>query len=82
IAITFYYWQDRADLRGLRAAFKNGYTEYSDWPEQAPGQIDTLIAGRGLDLANFVLVDPNPEWQQAAPAFLETVEGRLQVLLG
>jgi Ser/Thr protein kinase RdoA (MazF antagonist) len=81
IAVTFYYWQDRADLRELREAFKNGYTEQSDWPEQAPGQIDTLIAGRGLDLANFVLQDPNPEWQQAAPAFLERVEGRLRAVL-
>jgi Ser/Thr protein kinase RdoA (MazF antagonist) len=81
IAITLYYWQDRADFGELRDAFRRGYTEHGDWPEQAAGQIDTLIAGRALDLANFVLQDPNPEWQQAAPAFLERVEGRLRVLL-
>jgi Ser/Thr protein kinase RdoA (MazF antagonist) len=82
IAITFYYWQDHPGFGELREAFKHGYTGHGDWPERAHGQIDTFIAGRALDLANFVLQDPNPEWQQAAPAFLERVEERLRVLLG
>jgi Ser/Thr protein kinase RdoA (MazF antagonist) len=81
IAITFYYWQDHAQFGELRAAFRHGYTEHVEWPEQAPGQIDTFIAGRGLDLANFILRDPNPEWRSSAPAFLERTEKRLRALL-
>ena len=81
IAITFYYWQDHAQFGELREAFKCGYTEYGEWPEQVRGQIDTFIAGRGLDLANFVLRDPNPEWRSSAPAFLERTEMRLRALL-
>ena len=80
IAITFYYWQDHARFGELREAFKRGYTEHAGWPEQVRGQIDILIAGRGLDLANFVLRDPNPEWRSAAPAFLERTEKRLRAL--
>ncbi len=81
IAITFYYWQDHAQFGELREAFRQGYTQHAEWPEQVRGQIDTFIAGRGLDLANFVLRDPNPEWRSAAPAFLERTEKRLRVLL-
>ncbi len=82
IAITFYYWQDDPQFGELREAFRRGYTSHSDWPEQVPGQIDTFIAGRGLDLANFVLRDPNPEWRLAAPTFLARVENRLRTFLG
>jgi len=81
IAITFYYWQGQAQYGELREAFRRGYTDHSDWPEQSPGQIDTFIAGRGLDLANFILRDPNPEWRSSAPAFLERVEMRLRAFL-
>jgi Ser/Thr protein kinase RdoA (MazF antagonist) len=81
IAITFYYWQDHPQFGELREAFRHGYTSHSDWPEQSPGQINTFIAGRGLDLANFVLRDPNPEWRRSAPAFLERVEMRLRAFL-
>ena len=81
IAITFYYWQDHAQFGELREAFRRGYTEHAEWPEQVRGQIDTFIAARGLDLANFVLRDPNPEWRDAAPAFLERTEKRLRRLL-
>jgi Ser/Thr protein kinase RdoA (MazF antagonist) len=82
VAVTFYYWQDREDFAALREAFRQGYTRHSEWPEQVAGEIDTLIAGRGLDLANFVLQDPNPDWQQQAPSFVERTERRLVSILG
>jgi Ser/Thr protein kinase RdoA (MazF antagonist) len=81
IAITFYYWQDYPQFGELREAFRRGYTQHAGWPEHVPGEIDTFIAARGLDLANFVLGDPSPEWRQNAPAFLERTESRLQALL-
>jgi Ser/Thr protein kinase RdoA (MazF antagonist) len=81
IAITFYYWQDRPEYGELRGAFRHGYTEHGDWPEQSPGQIDTFVAGRGLDLANFILRDPNPEWRSSAPGFLERTEMRLRAIM-
>jgi Ser/Thr protein kinase RdoA (MazF antagonist) len=78
IAITLYYWQGHERYASLREAFQRGYTRHNDWPEGVPGQIDTLMAGRALNLANFVLQDPNPEWQREAPAFVERTEGRLR----
>ncbi len=80
IAITFYYWQDHPQFGELQEAFRRGYAQHASWPEQVRGQIDTFIAARGLDLANFVLRDPNPEWRQSAPAFLERTESRLRAL--
>jgi Ser/Thr protein kinase RdoA (MazF antagonist) len=81
IAITFYYWQGRPQVGELREAFRRGYEKHGDWPERSPGQIDTFIAGRGLDLVNFILQDPNPDWQRIAPAFLERTEARLRAFL-
>jgi Ser/Thr protein kinase RdoA (MazF antagonist) len=81
IAITLYYFQGYDQYPELRKAFERGYTSRNEWPEACPGQIESLVAGRGLDLANFVLQDPNPEWQQEAPAFLERIERRLRALL-
>jgi Ser/Thr protein kinase RdoA (MazF antagonist) len=81
IAITFYYWQDHPQFGELRDAFRRGYTQHAGWPEHVRGQIDTFIAARGLDLANFVLGDPSPEWRENAPAFLERTESRLRALL-
>ncbi|HSR35207.1 MAG TPA: phosphotransferase [Anaerolineae bacterium] len=78
IAITLYYWQGHDRYESLREAFQRGYTRHSDWPEQVPGQIDTLMAGRALNLANFILLDPNPEWRREAPTFIERTEGRLR----
>ena len=81
IAITLYYLQGYEQYPALRAAFRRGYTRHSSWPEQYPGQIDAFIAGRGLELANFVLQDPNPDYRNEAPAFIERTEGRLRAFL-
>ena len=32
-------------------------------------------------LANYILQDPNPDYQEMAPGFVERVEGRLRMLL-
>jgi hypothetical protein len=50
------------------------------WPEQYLGQVDVLIAGRGLDLLNYVLQDKDPEWREQAPAFVSRNVQRLKQL--
>ena len=60
ISLTFYDLRVFADCRpygyeALRAAFTRGYVSRLPWPEQYPGQIETLIAGRRLRQANWVL---------------------------
>lgn len=81
IAVSFYHLLGNEQVPDFREAFRQGYTRHRDWPEQAEGQIDTLIAGRGLMLANFVLQDPHPEWRQQAPAFVERTGTLLHSLL-
>ena len=78
IAITLYYWRGHERYEALREAFQRGYSRLSDWPEEFAGQLDTLMTGRALNLANYVLQDPYPEWRRAAPAFIERTEGRLR----
>ena len=46
----------------LRAAFARGYASRQPWPEAHPGQLDTLVAGRRLRQANWVL------WRETAPS--------------
>ena len=81
IAVSIYYYQRHEQYQHLRTAFKEGYTRFSEWPEQHPGEIDALMAGRSLELTNFVLQDPNPDYQREAPAFVERTECRLRALL-
>ena len=81
IAITIYYLQGREDYENLKDAFIKGYQAGREWPEQFPGQLDVLIAGRGLDLLNYVLQDKDPEWRSQAPAFINRNEKRMLELI-
>jgi Ser/Thr protein kinase RdoA (MazF antagonist) len=66
---------------GLRAAFRLGYMRRSPWPERYPGEIDAFIAARGVGLVNYILQDPDPDWQAQVPDLVERAEGRLRALL-
>ncbi|HNS51589.1 MAG TPA: phosphotransferase [Anaerolineae bacterium] len=81
IAITFYYFQDREDYASLREAFQNGYTRHLAWPERFAGEIDAYVAGRGVELTNFVLQDPDPRYQAQRHRFVERMEGRFRAFL-
>lgn len=81
IAITFYYLQDREDYPALREAFRRGYTRHLPWPERYAGEIDTCVAGRGVELVNFVLQDPALRYQAQRRRFVERMEGRLRAFL-
>ncbi len=39
-------------------AFADGYAGVRPWVETFEGELDTLIAARGLDLLNVVMDDP------------------------
>ena len=81
IATTLYYLMDMETFPTLRAAFQEGYTRQTDWPERHVGEIDSFIAARGLGLANFVLNYPDPARVQAME-FMERIERRLRKLMG
>lgn len=81
LAITLYYLVRQADFSHLRQALREGYEQEAAWPETQLGQIDTLIAGRGLDLANFILTSPNPDWRAAGAQFVERTEALLKQFL-
>lgn len=81
IATTLYYIFDSPDYLVLRDAFQTGYTRHSPWPERYPGETDAFIAERCVELANFILNDPNPNWKTQAAEFVEHTEKRLHCLL-
>lgn len=81
IAITFYYLQDREDYASLREAFRRGYSRHLAWPERFAGEIDAYVAGRGVELTNFVLQDPDPRYQAQRRRFVERMEGRFRAFL-
>jgi Ser/Thr protein kinase RdoA (MazF antagonist) len=61
VALTFYDLRFFGDCRphgfpALRDAFAQGYASRLPWPEAHTGQIDTLVAGRRLRQANWVLL--------------------------
>ena len=81
IATTLYYFFKESEFEERRAAFQKGYTSVSPWPERFADEIDSFIASRALDMANFVLQTPNPDFSSDTPAFLERIEARLRRLL-
>jgi Ser/Thr protein kinase RdoA (MazF antagonist) len=42
------------DYERLRACFRAGYESRLPWPERAPGEVDTFIAGRMIWVTNYV----------------------------
>ena len=81
VAVSLYYFLGCDGYTSLWEAFKQGYVRVREWPERKPGEVDALVAGRGLMLANYILQDPNPDYQEMVPEFVERVEGRLRALL-
>jgi Ser/Thr protein kinase RdoA (MazF antagonist) len=81
IAISFYYLQDLENYSALKDALQAGYTRHSPWPERVPGEIDSFIAARALDLANFVLNEYNPAWEIDTAEFMERTEKGLIKLM-
>jgi Ser/Thr protein kinase RdoA (MazF antagonist) len=78
IAVALYYYQPYERYQMFLDAFRQGYTQHTPWPEQYPGEIEALMVGRSLELTNFVLQDPNPDYQREAPAFVERTDRRLR----
>jgi Ser/Thr protein kinase RdoA (MazF antagonist) len=81
IATTLYYFIDREDYPALLNAFHAGYTSLSPWPERFPGEINAFIAGRALDLANFMLQETHMDQRKAVPEFLVCTEKQLRIML-
>lgn len=80
IGITLYYFYGEREFPTWRAAFERGYRRIAPLPEQYPGEIDCFIAARGVDLANGLLTDVDPEWRAEAPRYFERTETRLRAL--
>jgi Ser/Thr protein kinase RdoA (MazF antagonist) len=78
IAISLYYFQDLEAYPAYRQAFEEGYCSLRPWPVDDPETLETLIAGRGLVLANYIITDPNPDYRAMATDYLNRMETRLR----
>ena len=78
IAISMYYFQGYEAYPAYRRAFQEGYCSRRPWPVEDPEILEALIGGRGLVLANYILMDPNPDFRAMAPGFLARTEDRLR----
>lgn len=81
LATTLYYYRYRPDHETLFRAFRSGYESARTWPEDHEGQIEALIAGRGILLANFVAASQDAADRAFAPEYLARTEERLQSFL-
>jgi len=81
IATTLYYFRWRDVYPAMLAAFRCGYTSVRPWPERRDGQLEALIMGRMLLLANYVATSQDSEDIALAPEYLSRTEQRLREFL-
>lgn len=81
IATTMYYFRWPDTYKTMLSAFRSGYESAQSWPEDHEGQLETLIMGRVLLLANYIAVSEDSEDCAFAPTYLSRVEGRLREYL-
>ena len=58
VATALFYVRDRTDYRELAGAFRSGYERHRPWVETRPGEVDQLLIARGIDMLNFIALDP------------------------
>jgi Ser/Thr protein kinase RdoA (MazF antagonist) len=78
LATTLYYYRYEKDYPALLDAFRQGYERVQAWPIQRAEQLETLIAGRSLLLANYVAASDDAEDRAFAPEYLRRTEERLR----
>ena len=81
LATTLYYYRYRDDGAALLSAFRDGYVAVRPWPEERDGQLETLIVGRNILLANFVAASQDAADRTFAPEYLARTERRLRQFL-
>jgi Ser/Thr protein kinase RdoA (MazF antagonist) len=82
VATTLFYVQWHQRRKELEEAYRQGYTRHREWPEQYPGQIETLIAGHGVMLVNYLVHSNIPEDEHYAEEFGARTEACLRTFLG
>lgn len=80
VGIALFYLLDDPDYVALRRCFLQGYAAVRPLPEAYPGQIDSAMMARQLDLLSFVF-QYEPEVDEKLREWLEQVEERLELLL-
>jgi Ser/Thr protein kinase RdoA (MazF antagonist) len=58
VATALFYIRHRPDYRQLAGAFRSGYERQRPWVETRPGEVDELLIARGIDMLNFIALDP------------------------
>ncbi len=77
IATTLYYYRYLETYPEFFKAFKTGYESVTAWPEVPAEDLEALIVGRGILLANYVAVSDDPEDRAFAPAYLQSMDERI-----
>ena len=81
IATTMYYFRWADSYKAMLMSFRSGYESVQEWPESHEGQLEILMAGRTLLLANYAAASEDSEDRAFAPEYLARCEGRLSGFL-
>lgn len=81
VATALYYYRHNKRWPELLEAFRSGYERVRPWPGESDGQLESLIAARGILLANFVVASQDAAERAIAPDYLARMEQRLRDFL-
>jgi len=80
VATTLYYARWRDDFTILFDGFRDGYSSVRPWVETFDGELEPLMAARGIDLLNVCIDDP--ELDMDLTEFSARIWNRCAQLLG
>ena len=81
LATTLYYYRSNERYETLLAALREGYESVRPWPGGNDRQLESLITGRGILLANFVAASKDAAEREIASDYLTRIEKRLKRFL-
>jgi Ser/Thr protein kinase RdoA (MazF antagonist) len=73
-----HHFEKKMPFAACRTAFRRGYESERAWPEEYPGQVDTMTAGHRLLLCNFYASHRDAEFREFGVGFIARMEARLR----
>jgi hypothetical protein len=82
IATSLYYFRHGPDWEGHHEEFREGNSAHLEWPFEGTRQLEALMAGQALLLANWILGLDRQGSLEFGRTYIPLVERRMKEFIG